>query len=115
MGVIAPVSVDTLKRQRATLIEDTDRLWRMYLGRFPMLPPRRNDAKYVVSTDAVLWNDNSNTWVRDAQEFYVGQEIELLGYIEYVATEFNTSHTFVCIRDYTGHMEHSVVVGDMPC
>lgn len=115
MGILAPISSDILRRRRETLWKDTERLWRCYFNEFPTLPRYRIDAKYVVGVDTIINEGGNNVWVSDIQDFYPGQEIELLSHVEYIATEFGTTHIFVCIKDSTGFIENSVTVGDVLC
>lgn len=115
MGIRAPISAEILKKRKASLVADTERLWQTYLGDFPMLQRYRVDAKYVVSIDAIMNDDGSNVWVSDVQDFFTGQEVEILEHIEYAATEFGASHILVCIRDFSGFIENSVTVGDILC
>ena len=133
MGLTLPMSIEHLKQQRKTLTAETERVWGTYMGQFPMLGLHRNDAKYVVSTDAVVSDDGSESpsgdsgsgsgsgtasgsgsWIKDVQEFYPGQEIDLLDYVEYVSTEFRTSHIIVFVRDHTGYIERSVTIERTP-
>jgi hypothetical protein len=117
------MSIEHLKQQRKALTAETERVWGTHIGNFPMLGLHRNDAKYVVSTDAVVNDDGSESllgdagsgsWIKDVQEFYPGQEIDLLDYIEYVSTEFRTSHIIVFVRDHTGYIERSVTIERTP-
>ncbi len=116
MGLPLPMSIEHLKQQRKTLVANTERLWKTYMENFPILPLHRIDAKYVVSTDAIVSNDGSaspastGSWIKDVQEFYPGQEIDLLDYIEYIYTEFRTSHIIVFVRDNTGYIERSITI-----
>ena len=116
MGVAIPVSVETLKKQRKALLNDIERIWRIYFGQLPILPLRRTDAKYVVTTDAIVGDDDSSSaagsWIKDVQEFYPGQEIDLLDYVEHVSTEFRTSYIIVFVIDNTGYIERSVTIGE---
>jgi hypothetical protein len=118
MGVARPVSIETLKQQRKELLNDIESLWGIRIGQLPTLPLRRTDAKYVVTTDAIVGDDSSSSssgsWIKDVQEFYPGQEIDLLDYVEHIYTEFRTSHIIVCIRDITGFIEHTVTVKSFP-
>ena len=123
MGLTLPMSIEHLKQQRKVLTAETERVWETHIGNFPMLGLNRNDAKYVVSTDAVVNDDGSESllgdagsgsWIKDVQEFYPGQEIDLLDYIEYVSTEFRTSHIIVFVRDHTGYIERSVTIERIP-
>ena len=123
MGLTLPMSIEHLKQQRKDLTAETERVWDTYMGQFPMLGLHRVDAKYVVSTDAVVSDDGSESpsgdagsgsWIKDVQEFYPGQEIDLLDYVEYVSTEFRTSHIIVFVRNHTGYIERSVTIERTP-
>jgi hypothetical protein len=111
MGLAVPMSIEHLKQQRKTLLADVKRVWDTYMGNFPILPLHRDDARYVVSTDAIVNDDGSGSG-SCIQEFYPGQEIDLLDYVDYVSKEFRTSHIIVFIRDLTGYIERYVTIGN---
>jgi len=114
MGLTSPMSIEHLKQQRNSLISETEKLWDTYMENFPILPLHRVDARYVVSTDAIVNDEgpSSESRINDIQEFYAGQEVDLLDYVEYISTFFRSSHIIVFVRDNTGYIERYVTIGN---
>lgn len=115
MGIDIPLSAETMKMRKDILSKDAGRLWRYYFNDLPMIPRYKTMTKYVVGTDVIVKRNGNHIWVNDVQDFYSGEEIELMKHIEYIAAEFSTIHIVISIKNMSGFIEHTATIGGLLC
>lgn len=92
MGIVIPINVLYLKHKKRLLQKELNKVWKQNLTGLTMIIPQKTIQFYYVEVTIVLNNIHPPLWKRDIQEFFCGQEIELLEYITYVKTEFELGY-----------------------
>lgn len=121
MGVEIPISIENLKKQRLSLRNDIEKIWKGYFGDFPIITNLSSSSKYVLDSIVILSNDNSSNninsqfRVQDIQYFYKGQEIELIEHVEHILREFKLVQITISIKNASGSIESSVNIGITIC
>ena len=106
------VSLTKIKELQTTFLDSLKQKWESMLINFPMIPNNHNFNYYSISTTVILYDDGFPIWREDVQDFYVGQELELLEYIESVTTNFSIHYTHITVKNVNGNIINGIFIGN---
>ena len=92
MGIIIPINVLYLKHKKRQLNKELNKAWKQHLNEIPIIVPQKIMQYYYVEAVIIIKTGDLQFYKRDVQEFFAGQEIELLEYITFIKTEFDAYH-----------------------
>lgn len=106
------ISLTNLKELQTTFLDKLKQKWINILGTFPMIPNNHNFNYYSITTTIINYDDGFPIWREDAQDFYIGQELELLEYIEKITTNFMIHYTHITVKNINGNIEDGLFIGN---
>lgn len=105
------LSLDNIKKIKKNYFEKLNDKWYNTFNNFSMLLPVDNMLYYYITTVIKVFDDGFPVIKQDSQLFNVGEELELLEYVEYITSKIIIYNIYLTIRNNDNDIINSITLG----
>lgn len=106
------LSLENIKKIKQNYFDKLNNKWYNTFNNFSMLLPIDNMNYYYITTVIKIFDDGFPVIKQDSQLFNVGQELELLEYVEYITTKIIIYNIYLTIRNNDNDIIDSITLGE---
>lgn len=105
-------NLENIKNLKEHYLQKLTEKWNMVLNNFQMISKLNCNNFYSVRSMIKIFDDGFPLIREEVQNFIIGEELQLLQFLEYIKTNFILHHTIISIRTINNEVVNSTTIGE---
>jgi hypothetical protein len=105
-------NLENIKNLKENYLQKLTERWNMVLNNFQMISKLNSNNFYSVTSMVKIFDDGFPLIRQEVQNFIIGEELQLLQFLEYIKTNFILHYTIISIRSINNEVVNSTTIGE---